>query len=77
MIEKLDYHDFWDIFMQEYLPAKITDDWLLTNEAFIEELINSNYRTYELGYISDKIVMRQLAEILLLCFVYFREYNII
>lgn len=75
--QKLEYHDFWEIFVDEYLPSKISNDWLISNEPFIEETVNSHYRAYELGDVSDKIIMRILSEVLLLAFIHFKEYNVI
>lgn len=76
MKNKLEYHDFWDVFMDEYLPSKISNEWLVQNDSFVEETVNMAFRNYELSDMDDKIAMRLLSEFFLLTFLYFKDFNI-
>lgn len=76
MKNKLEYHDFWDVFMDEYLPSKISNEWLVQNDSFVEETVNMAFRNYELSDMDDKIAMRFLSEFFLLTFLYFKDFNI-
>lgn len=76
MKNKLEYHDFWDVFMDEYLPSKISNEWLVQNDSFVEETVNMAFRNYELSDMDEKIAMRLLSEFFLLTFLYFKDFNI-
>lgn len=71
----MEFKEFWNVFTQEYLPNKISDDWLESNEEFIEESVHSIYRFYQKSDIEYGILMNILSEILINAYTSFREHS--
>ena len=44
-MEKIDYHDFHDE-ANDFIPLRITDEWIIENKEQLEELLFMFHQTY-------------------------------
>ena len=76
-MEKTNYHDFYQIFIDEYLPLKITGEWLVDYEEYVDEVVFLFHRMYDTGNLMETVAYRLLASVVETSFVHMKSNNLI
>ncbi len=76
-MKKTDYHDFYQIFIDEYLPLKITGEWLTDYEEYVDEVVFLFHRMYDMGNLSEPVALRLLASVIETSFVHFKNNDLV
>lgn len=76
-MKKTDYHDFYQIFIDEYLPLKITGEWLTDYEEYMDEVVFLFHRMYDMGNLDEHVAYRLLSSVVETSFVHFKNNDLI
>lgn len=71
------YHDFYQTFIDEHLPLKITGEWLNEFEEYVDETVFIFHRMYDIGNLSEPVAYRLLSTVLETSFIHFKSNNLI
>lgn len=76
-MKKTDYHDFYQIFIDDYLPLKISGEWLVDYEEYVDEIVFMFHRMYDIGNVTEPVAYRLLASVLETSYVHMKSNNLI
>lgn len=71
-MEKVDYHEFY-VDSLNYIPLRITDEWIVENKEYLEDLLFVFYQIYDKSndIKNHKILLKLYSEVLNSTFIKF------